>query len=252
VWKRLTIFAVAIAFAPIAVPVNQEPSSRQLTEQSQRPTPPSATVTNDENRTYYQEGNKDKPQGWHKFVTWPEGVTTWAILFTLAAIAGQAVETRRAAQATVRYAEAFIEGQRPIIAAQIVGSATKDLHDRNAPRVRIALSNKGLTTAYEATYQSWIELLPFPFTDFTEGADHFMSENPYSVYPHHDDILLNIPIRKGLSEGQLKDLRDLRLYACVRIRVAFRDAFSPSRYSNFGFYVTHEGAGFLPKYNDSN
>ncbi len=79
-----------------------------------------------------------------------------------------------------------------------------------------------------------------------------MSENPYSMYPNHDPIILNIPIRNGLSEAQLKDLRELKLYACVRVRVAFRDAFTPTRYSNFGVYVMHEGMGWLPKYNDSN
>ena len=43
-----------------------------------------------------------------------------------------------------------------------------------------------------------------------------------------------------------------RLYACIRIRIAYRDAFSPGRYANFGFYVLHDGLGFLPKYNDAN
>jgi hypothetical protein len=186
-WKRLAVFAVVVAFAPIAMPVSQEPSSGQHTKQSQSPTQPSATTTNNESRTYYQEEDKDKPHGWHRLVTWPEGVTTWAILFTLGAIAWQAVETRRAAQATFKYAEAFIESQRPILAAAIVGNPTKELHDRDAPRITIALSNKGLTTAYEVTYQSWIELLPFPFADFSEAADHFASQHAHSVYPTRPD-----------------------------------------------------------------
>jgi hypothetical protein len=242
---RIFVIIAVLTLTPVTMAVHNQPSGTQDKKGAQQ-TNPAAPISVNCNCAAQTADGGNKPPGWHKFIAWPEGITTWAILLTLGAIVWQAVETRRAAQATVRYAEAFIESQRPIMAAQIAGNPTKDLHDRDAPRVRVSLSNKGLTTAYEVTYQSWIELLPFPFTDFTDGADHFMSENAYSVYPNHDDIILNVPIRKGLSEDQLKDLRELRLYACVRIRVAFRDAFSPSRYSNFGLDVMREGPGFCP------
>lgn len=201
-----------------------------------------------------------------KYLVWVGGIQAFILAGTLLLIWRQAnlLQTHAGhlkclanaaaanAVAAKKSAEVLLEGQRPTIAAAIVGNPTKDLHDRDAPRIQVSISNKGATTAYELTYQSWIELLPFPFIDFTEEADHFASENPYSLYPNHDPVALNIPIRKGLTEAQLKDLRELKVYACVRVRVAFRDAFSPSRYSNFGFYVMREGAGFLPKYNDSN
>src|SRR5271154_4837844 len=41
-----------------------------------------------------------KPEGWHRLVTWPEGITAWAVILTLAAIAWQSVATARAAVAT--------------------------------------------------------------------------------------------------------------------------------------------------------
>lgn len=44
----------------------------------------------------------ERPKGWHKFVAWPEAITTWAILFTLGAIIWQAWETRKAAEAANR------------------------------------------------------------------------------------------------------------------------------------------------------
>ncbi len=55
-----------------------------------------------------------KPEGWHRFVTWPEGITAWAVIFTLAAIAWQSVAKARAAVATenaVKTAELAVVSQ---------------------------------------------------------------------------------------------------------------------------------------------
>jgi len=54
--------------------------------------------------------------------SWPEGVTAWAILLTLIAVADQARQTARAAQATQDAAaierDAFIQSQRPKISVR--------------------------------------------------------------------------------------------------------------------------------------
>ncbi len=41
------------------------------------------------------------PPNWSHTFTWPEGVTAWAVIFTLLVIAWQSVETRRAAEASL-------------------------------------------------------------------------------------------------------------------------------------------------------
>jgi hypothetical protein len=41
-----------------------------------------------------------KPPWWHKLIAWPEGITPWLLLGTLAAIVWQAWETREAVEAT--------------------------------------------------------------------------------------------------------------------------------------------------------
>lgn len=46
------------------------------------------------------------PPFWYQFVSWPEGITAWALLFTLIAIAEQARDARKAAQAASMAAEA--------------------------------------------------------------------------------------------------------------------------------------------------
>jgi hypothetical protein len=70
----------------------------------------------------------------------------------------------------------------------------------------MTLTNRGMTSAFDCYYESWIELLPFPFNDFTTSVDHFKSEEPLSIYPGHAPIIINIPFRAGLTEVQRKDM----------------------------------------------
>jgi hypothetical protein len=170
------------------------------------------------------------------------------------AIAWQARETAKATRAVERNTKAFIESQRPIIAADAKGHPLKDLSD-TVPRVRIALSNRGQTTAYHCLHESWIELVPHKIDDsftFSDAADHFASVNPFSLYPNHEGMVINIPIRNGLTDAERGAIQTAKLLVCIRLRVTFRDAFSPSRYAEFGFWVMYEGMSFLARYNDSN
>jgi hypothetical protein len=149
--------------------------------------------------------------------------------------------------------------KKAIIAADANGNALRDLLDPYSPRVRIALSNKGSATAFRCLHESWMELasssgdvfMKNDFT-FTPNAEHFESTNSFSLYPNHDPIVINIPIRAGLTEVQRQAIRSAKLLGCVRIRLTFKDIFSPSRYADFGFWVMWDGMGFLSKYNDSN
>lgn len=60
---------------------------------------------------------------WYALIAWPDGITTWALLATLAAIIWQAVETRRAANAT---AEAANAAYGSVTYAQIQWKAMKE------------------------------------------------------------------------------------------------------------------------------
>jgi hypothetical protein len=147
--------------------------------------------------------------------------------------------------------KALVESQRPKIAAKAHGNPTHDLADLQAPRVQIELFNRGPSVAQNLIYESWIELLPLPFKDFTAGADYHKSEDPVALYPSHVPLIINIPIRKGITEQQLSSLGRLETFACVRVRVSYGDAFSAARAASFGFWVSSDGLGFLPKYNDA-
>jgi hypothetical protein len=93
----LTILALAVP----TVSEQQKPTGQQDARKSQRDAKqvdvPAAPITNNQATSYYEQPRENKPQGWHKLVTWPEGITAWAIMFTLGAIIWQAWETRVAA-----------------------------------------------------------------------------------------------------------------------------------------------------------
>jgi hypothetical protein len=169
------------------------------------------------------------------------------------AIAEQASEAAKATEAMQKSTVASVEGQRPIITATVIGSPVVDLMPNNpVKRVRVSLSNCGNTTAYDCLYESWIELLPDPFIDFTASAEHYKSSNGFTLYPGKGEMIVKLPFTKGVPEAQIRDVKAARLYICLRIYLTFRDAFTPKRYTNFGLRIMYEGWETLPKYNDSN
>ena len=164
------------------------------------------------------------------------GFGTWAALRTLRSIEQQT--------------KVLVESQRPKLSASGHDDPSKTLSDPAARRVVIGLENKGMTPAYDLISESWIEILPFPFNDFTRLASYFKSPSPTILHPNSQPLLLNIPIQTPPTEEQMRAVKRSDLYVCIRIHVTYRDAFGP-REDNFGFYAMKEGLGILPKYNDS-
>lgn len=163
--------------------------------------------------------------------------------------AGAAVKSAEAAKAS---SDTLTLSQRPQVAASPHGDSPKECLDSVSPRVQLALHNIGLTTAYDCTWESWIEILPFPFMDFTQAAEYTKKTDRFSLYPKHDPVVINIPIRTRVTEQQREAVRKAKLRVCFRVCVNYRDTFGSDRYANFGFAVEATGLGFLPKYNDSN
>jgi hypothetical protein len=197
-----------------------------------------------------QGAHNDAPK-WYASLKRPEWWLVVAGFLTLAALWKQAKEMRKATEAMRDNTRVLTESQRPRVTAKAHGNPTQMLAVAGQPRVEMELSNTGPTPAYDFTYETWIELLPFPFEDFTSGADHFKSGETLVLYPKHQPLIINIPLRTGMTPQQLIDLRKVRIFACIRIRVQYQDRFSrePS-YTNFGFWVQTDGLGFLPRYND--
>jgi hypothetical protein len=128
-----------------------------------------------------------------------------------------------------------------------------ELFEGDAPRIQITLANIGGSTAYNCRYETWTELLPFPFTDFSSRADHVIFEEPCVLYPKHVPLTINIPIRPRLTMEDRRDILALRRFVCIRIRATYKDALVwHQRYASAAFYVEKDGLAFLPKYNDAN
>src|SRR6202041_3784474 len=90
-----------------------------------------------------------------------------------------------------------------------------------SPRVQIEVMNRGTIPAHDCHYESWIELLPFPFKGFTQSADYFKSVEPFSLYLGHRPIILNIPFTNGLTEEEKNDAKTLRRFVCFRVRLTY-------------------------------
>jgi hypothetical protein len=131
--------------------------------------------------------------------------------------------------------------------------------------MRLELVNRGQTQAFHCLQEIWIEFVPrtantdFSIMDdfeFTENAIRSAPLHQFSLYPNHAPLVINVPAGRDLSETDKIAMRQARLLICVRLLVRYRDDFlpgdAPNRFSDFGFWVMHEGLGTLSKYQDSN
>lgn len=68
---------------------------------------------------YKRDGPQNYLPWWYVLVAWPEGITVWAIIFTLIVIAKQTSETRKAAEAALLNAQTVINAERAWIAIRV-------------------------------------------------------------------------------------------------------------------------------------
>jgi hypothetical protein len=208
--------------------------------------PNKATVTagnNTEKAPLVTEGSK----GWWEDSSW------WLVIIafgTACVIGWQSRETRKAAQGAKQNVEVFVAAQRPQIMVTAHDNPPRDLMS-DTPRVQLELTNQGPTAALGLVYESWIEVLPFPFVDFTANADYHKSDQPVSVYPGQQPVILNIPIGRVFSAVEREELKRLKKFACIRVKATYRDGlYNKQQWASFGYWVQSDGLGFLEKYND--
>jgi hypothetical protein len=148
-----------------------------------------------------------------------------------------------------RQTKAIIQSQRAKIAASAQGDYMTTVVDRGAPRVQIGIVNRGLATANNFVYESWVEVVAFPFDDFSEMADRFSSTVPQCIYPQHEGLVLNVPFSRPFTPEQRLNLQKGAAYVCVRLNTTYEDGFGSMRNASFCFYVYPGGFAVLPKYN---
>src|SRR5580658_3991822 len=98
---RIFVVIAILALAPVTMAVQNQPYGAEDRKDTQQATPAGPISVNC-NCTAQKDNSEDKPQGWHKLVTWPEGIATWALILTLLAIVWQAVISRKSADAALK------------------------------------------------------------------------------------------------------------------------------------------------------
>jgi hypothetical protein len=131
---------------------------------------------------------------WHKAFA-PELWSNWALAVIGVFGMWAALRTLRSIE---QQTKVLVESQRPKLTASASLDPSKTLADPAARRVLIALENKGMTSAYDVFYEHWIEILPFPFEDFTRRADYFKCPHKMVLYPS-EPMAINIPIQRQVS-----------------------------------------------------
>ena len=164
VLKRLAILGIWLSLAVPAMADQKQPTGDEQARQSQQCLP-SPTAANNQHAGYDQQPSDDKPHGWHKLIAWPEGITTWAVMFTLGAIIWQSYETRKAAEAALLNAQAIINAERAWLTITIQKDAS--IKSPTTKFVNVLL-NEGRTPArlktihIDQTFASSPDQLPIP------------------------------------------------------------------------------------------
>jgi hypothetical protein len=189
----------------------------------------------------------DPPSRWYAS---PEWILVIVGIVTCVVVAWQSWATAQAAKATQMAAEVQWASQRAQIIVKPHGNPASDLLS-DTPRIQLSLINNGVTPAYDVAYETWLEIVPNPFEDFSAAATYFKSPEPIALYPNMP-IVVNVPLGRDLGAAERAQIRSWKLQTCVRMRVEYKDARKTDRYAEFGFHVMYEGFGFLSKYRSAN
>jgi hypothetical protein len=108
---RLRMFLIAptsiLMFAVVAVSAQHQKTGQQHQEQAQQQgLAPTITVNNQTQPAQKCQSGADRPTGWHKFVTWPDSWTAWALVVTLLVVGRQAILMRQHAEELKKLAAA--------------------------------------------------------------------------------------------------------------------------------------------------
>jgi hypothetical protein len=260
--KYLLLLATVVAALTIYVavedhhcPNDHKQDREQLTASASKETPDNQTKTGVDN----SEGQCPR---WYKFFAWPDGVTVWAILFTLLVVAKQTVETAKsttagqiAAEAAKDSANALIDSERAWLLIEIdpltdggqdipfIGQGTSET---GQPRTRfysdIKLINGGRSPCWITDAR-----LKFEIVDSLPEVPDFASQQTEEGWVGTPFGTEGKPFRYTWMPsfgGRESDATMTVVYGVVK----YRDIFGQDRTTNFGFKVV---GGDLKRLTDS-
>lgn len=160
-------------------------------------------------------------------------------------------ETKKSAEAAATLARSSAIQLRAQLIVKI-HHPIQGLEVGKSPRIGFDIINTGLTPANECTYETWVAVLPHPFTDFPPNTDYFKVSNKSTIYPDHVPVGSAIDLGHDLTQNQMNGIQQNLWRLCFRIHVEYRDVFREQRFANFGYSANDHAIEPLPKYNDSN
>ena len=225
--------------------------SVQYREHSQdtisNPYDPSAALSSSANgQQVNQHTTKSEwnPPRWYRLFGWPDGITVWAVLLTLVAIAEQAKEASVASRAAAHTTETFVQSERawiiinPIEVAPELMAVETGTSPGNGIRLSVKNAGKGIARidnmaiSYKLlTKEEWRKLSTEPFKD-GKAQDYYGL-----VLVPTDSLPLECDLEPSclLTQDQANSIKrgDEILFASGTVN--YRDGFGIARYTRFGY-----------------
>jgi hypothetical protein len=155
--------------------------------------------------------------------------------------------SEKSAEAAQNSADVLIASQR----AQLTLSFDKIVPAENV-KIFGKIKNIGITPAYSCICETWMEVLPHPFKDFTSAATHYKLPTPMTIYPNAPQAtIVEVWLDRAVEKTEISEMSSGGQELCFRVRIQYRDAFEKCRWQDFGFFVGPKGIFYLPKYNDA-
>jgi hypothetical protein len=147
--KGMAILAFVVVFAISAVKLVPAQQKTPTNEQERQGDQLSTTVNETNNCVSAQqkEDSADGVQWWHKFVTWPESWTAWAIIVTLGAFIWQACLMRGHAKHLRSLAEHIVASERAWIIA-VLPAPIRSTSKAATFKIATRAENRGRTPAF--------------------------------------------------------------------------------------------------------
>jgi len=204
--KYLFVLAMIFALA-IYVAIQDQRAATKSAEQRTPPANPTISTEAHDNHSQKDAHNaKWNSPRWYKLFAWPEGITTWAIILTLLAVAEQARESakatkavrdsiphqKNAADAALLNAQAVINSERPWVMVQ-----TEVLPQQNSAKALFKLKafNYGKSPAHILNCKG-------PKAELIEGGQTLPIPPEYGVWDWDKTFLAP---KDGIPLGDLID-----------------------------------------------
>jgi hypothetical protein len=192
--------------------------------QPSEPSPTSSSLTCKIYPSQDTEKGHPSPQWWNVLIAWPEGVTAWLLLLTLAVITWQAWETRKAAENAGRALVFQQETLRPRV--KINQFVNDILHQAVVEQdwviVEMKISNSGGLPAYGVIADTWIEFVwGTPPYKFSSGAKYARADLRLNVHAG-DPTGFELPLGRKLTDQERYAMGHGGGTVCFRVKLTYQ------------------------------